>query len=204
MFTDISISSDLNSSFNDFLSKANASLGVGFSLFVLQVSVYFPVQYRINAWALNKVNSNKKWMLRCGGTLNSQGFAQVYQETSYSCFSKPLCYPGYQRNLRPTSANLPLPLPLLKPPPPGFIYFKHIWGGGGLILFRNDDGIISPWRTRIQSGKAQVQEGWRSSSRGSESNPNFQLVNKPSRIAPHDVLQSWLIKTVYHLLVNNN
>lgn len=36
MFTDISISSDLNSSFNDFLSKANASLGVGFSLFVLQ------------------------------------------------------------------------------------------------------------------------------------------------------------------------
>lgn len=51
MFTDISISSDLNSSFNDFLSKANASLGVGFSLFVLQVSVYFcfPVQYRMNA-----------------------------------------------------------------------------------------------------------------------------------------------------------
>ena len=55
MFTDISISSDLNSSFNDFLSKANASLGVGFSLFVLQVSVYFrvyfhfPVQYRLNA-----------------------------------------------------------------------------------------------------------------------------------------------------------
>ena len=50
MFTDISISSDLNSSFNDFLSKANASLGVGFSLFVLQVSVYFcfPVQYRMN------------------------------------------------------------------------------------------------------------------------------------------------------------
>ena len=41
MFTDISISSDLNSSFNDFLSKANASLGVGFSLFVLQVSAYF-------------------------------------------------------------------------------------------------------------------------------------------------------------------
>jgi len=36
MFTDISISSDLNSSFNDFLSKANASLGVSFSLFVLQ------------------------------------------------------------------------------------------------------------------------------------------------------------------------
>ena len=37
MFTDISISSDLNSSFNDFLSNANVCLGVGFTLFVLQV-----------------------------------------------------------------------------------------------------------------------------------------------------------------------
>lgn len=39
MFTDISISSDLNSSFLDFLSNANVSLGVGFTLFVLQVSL---------------------------------------------------------------------------------------------------------------------------------------------------------------------
>ena len=31
-----------------------------------------------------------------------------------------------------------------------------------------------------------------------------QLVNKPSRISPHEVLQSWLINTVYHLLVKNN
>ena len=31
-----------------------------------------------------------------------------------------------------------------------------------------------------------------------------QLVNKPSRISPHKVLQSWLINTVYHLLVKNN
>ena len=30
------------------------------------------------------------------------------------------------------------------------------------------------------------------------------LVNKPSGISPHDVLQSWLIKTDYHWLVNNN
>ena len=38
MFTDISISSDLNSSFNDFLSNAEVSLGVTFTLFVLQVN----------------------------------------------------------------------------------------------------------------------------------------------------------------------
>ncbi|XP_022795965.1 cullin-2-like [Stylophora pistillata] len=41
MFTDISISSDLNSSFNDFLSNTNASLGVSFSLFVLQRILIF-------------------------------------------------------------------------------------------------------------------------------------------------------------------
>jgi len=39
MFTDISISTDLNSSFNDFLSNANVYLGLGFTLFVLQVSL---------------------------------------------------------------------------------------------------------------------------------------------------------------------
>ena len=39
---------------------------------------------------------------------------------------------------------------------------------------------------------------------GSKSSPNFQLVNKPSQISPHKVLQSWLINTVYHLLVKNN
>ena len=33
---------------------------------------------------------------------------------------------------------------------------------------------------------------------------NFQLVNKLSRISPHEVSQSWLINTVYHLLVKNN
>ena len=31
-----------------------------------------------------------------------------------------------------------------------------------------------------------------------------QLVNKPSQISPHEVLQSWLINTIYHLLVKNN
>ena len=35
-------------------------------------------------------------------------------------------------------------------------------------------------------------------------NPNIQLVNKPSQISPHEVLQSLLINTVYHLLVNDN
>ena len=29
-------------------------------------------------------------------------------------------------------------------------------------------------------------------------------MNKPSQIRPHDVLQSWMINTVYHLLARNN
>ena len=42
---------------------------------------------------------------------------------------------------------------------------------------------------------------FRSCSRGLESNPIFQLVNKTSWISQHEVLQSWLINAVYHLLV---
>ena len=38
---------------------------------------------------------------------------------------------------------------------------------------------------------------------GSKTNPTFQHVNKQSRISPNEVLQSWLINTVYHLLVKN-
>ena len=33
---------------------------------------------------------------------------------------------------------------------------------------------------------------------------NSPLVNKPSRISPHKVLQSWMINTVYHLVAKNN
>ena len=55
----------------------------------------------------------------------------------------------------------------------------------------------------MRSEKAQVQEGWGSSSRGSKTNPNFQLVNKPSWIGPHKVLQLSLIDTVFYLLVKN-
>ena len=34
-----------------------------------------------------------------------------------------------------------------------------------------------------------------------KTNPDFQQVNKPYRISVHEVLQSWLINTVYHLLI---
>ena len=58
-------------------------------------------------------------------------------------------------------------------------------------------------RTKIQSGKAQVQ-GLGVMQPRKKTNLNFQLVNKPSWSSPHEVLQSWLINTVYHLLDKNN
>ena len=59
-------------------------------------------------------------------------------------------------------------------------------------------------KARIQSGKAQEQEVVGQAAEDEKTNPNLQLVNKPSRISPHEVLQSRLINTVYHLLVKNN
>ena len=47
-------------------------------------------------------------------------------------------------------------------------------------------------------------KNWRLCNRGSNTNLNFQLLNKASWISLHEVLQSRLINTVYHLLVKNN
>ena len=49
-----------------------------------------------------------------------------------------------------------------------------------------------------------VQEGWRSWTARIRIKQNFQLVNKPSQISPHKVLQLWFVNTVYHLLVKKN
>ena len=107
-------------------------------------------------------------------------------------------------------------------PPGRLIYFKHRrWGRGGagllnrdgglcesgLICFSRNDGFHSPKRTKVDSGKAQVQEvGGRAAEDWSKANhAELVVVNKPSRISPHEVLQSWLISNaVYHLLLKNN
>ena len=56
--------------------------------------------------------------------------------------------------------------------------------------------VLVPHKKKMPSQKAQVQER-------SETNPNLQLVNKPSWIGPHKVLQLSLIDTVFYLLVKN-
>ena len=76
------------------------------------------------------------------------------------------------------------------------------WGGGG--LFNLKVMMVSVLNKELEYKVEKLKNKFRSCSLGSESNPNFQVVNKLSRISPHKVLQSWLINTVFHLLVKNN
>ena len=76
------------------------------------------------------------------------------------------------------------------------------WGGGG--LFNVKTTMVSVLHKDLEYKVEKLKNKFRSCSLGSESNPNFQMVNKLSRISPHKVLQSWLINTVFHLLVKNN
>ena len=59
-------------------------------------------------------------------------------------------------------------------------------------------------KTTWQSGKTKPFEVWGHTAEDKKEkkrNPAFQQVNKPYRISAHEVLQSWLINTVYHLLI---
>ena len=91
-----------------------------------------------------------------------------------------------------------------------YLFQAHSRGGGGLF---ERGGLFSLERTMVSvrlhkeveyGGEKLKCKKFRSWNRGSVSHPNFQLVNKPSRISPHEILQSWLISTVYNLLVKNN
>ena len=76
------------------------------------------------------------------------------------------------------------------------------WGGGGLFNLKTT--MVSVLNKELEYKVEKLKNKFRSCSLGSESNLNFQMVNKLSRIRPHKVLQSWLINTVFHLLVKNN
>ena len=76
------------------------------------------------------------------------------------------------------------------------------WGGGGLFNLKTT--MVSVLHKELEYKVEKLMNKFRSCSLGSESNPNFQMVNKLSRISSHKVLQSWLINTVFHLLMKNN
>ena len=85
------------------------------------------------------------------------------------------------------------------------------WKGGGLIetggLFKLEKTVVSVLHKELEYkveklkynkvGDHAAEDHW-------ESNPTFQVVNKPSRISPQEVLPLRLINTDSHLLVKNN
>ena len=68
-----------------------------------------------------------------------------------------------------------------------YLFQADLRGGGGAYLNNVEIMMVSVLHKELE---AQEQEVWKSCSRWSESNPNFQLVNKQSRISAHEVLQS--------------
>ena len=73
-----------------------------------------------------------------------------------------------------------------------------MWEEGGGGLFNLEKMIVSVLHKgleyKVEKVKYKKLESW---IRGSETNLDFHLVNKPSRISPHKVLQSWLINIIY-------
>ena len=73
-------------------------------------------------------------------------------------------------------------------------------GMHGHISSSSYELLSAPWVNKLQYTKIIF-----TSSRVSNTTPNFQLVNKPSQISPHEILQSGLFNTLFHLLtVKNN
>ena len=89
---------------------------------------------------------------------------------------------------------------------------KHNWGGGAAVSLIEMVGIFNLAKMMVSvhlnelecEVEKPITTSWRSYRRGSKTNLNFQPVNKPSWVSPHEVLQSRLISIVYHLSVNNN
>ena len=88
--------------------------------------------------------------------------------------------------------------PLYSQLPPGGLFisssFEWVGGGGGLIKLEKT--VVSVLHKELEYkveklkykkvGDHAAEDHW-------ESNPTFQVVNKPSRISPQEVLPSWLI-----------
>ena len=66
-----------------------------------------------------------------------------------------------------------------------FIYFNGNFKDG---LFNLAKKIVSVLHEELERRrKSSITGSWRIYNRGSKANPNFQLVNKPSRISAHEV-----------------
>ena len=89
----------------------------------------------------------------------------------------------------------------------GLVETGGLFERGGLNLAKTMASVLyKELQYKVEKLKYKYKkfEVTQACSRGSKTNPNFQLVNKPSQISPHEVLQSWLINTVYYSFVKNN
>ena len=76
--------------------------------------------------------------------------------------------------------------PLLSPPRGGGAYFKHICRGGG--LFNLATTTVSVLHKELERGVEKLK--YKKVGGHAAEDQKFQLVNKPSKISPHEVLQS--------------
>ena len=60
--------------------------------------------------------------------------------------------------------------------------------------------MVSVLHKELDYKMDNLSKSWRSCTQGSKTNPNFQLVKKTSQISRREILQSWLINTVYHFI----
>ena len=99
----------------------------------------------------------------------------------------------------------------IKPPRGELIYFKPIWRGslietGGLIwegggLFNLETTIVSVLHKELEYKVERLKyKKWL----GHAAEGQNQIRTKPSQVSPREVLQSWLVNAVSHLLANNN
>ena len=70
---------------------------------------------------------------------------------------------------------------------PGGAYFKHICRGGG-CLFNLAKTIVSVLHKELERGVEKLK--YKKVGGHAAEDQKFQLVNKPSKISPHEVLQS--------------
>ena len=76
--------------------------------------------------------------------------------------------------------------PLLSPRR-GLIYFNQNLKDGLFNLAKKIASVLPEELERKR--KISITKSWRTYNRGSKANPNFQLVNKPSRIRAHEVMR---------------
>ena len=77
----------------------------------------------------------------------------------------------------------------------GLIFFKRVWDGFFMMLY----SLYKNWN--VFNWKSSGTCSWWPCSRTSKTNLNFQHLNKSYGISLCEVLQSWLINTVYYLTI---